>query len=144
MESVKIEDARRTISIAVIMRLMGNAFIALLTASFYSDTRSNLLRIDGGRPLLPYIIAALFIDSALTILWQLSKTVHTLHLGLYILAYGFGYMFYLIDVFNLLGAAVLGALLLAPIMWVIGLVPFIVCGIGRKRLTKALAGDKNE
>lgn len=143
MENKKLRSARSMIKTAVITRLIGNALLSLWTAAGYSEIKDNLLRIDSGAVILPYIIAALFADTFLTVLWLKNKLFHTIHLGLYIALYGFGYCFMIIDVMNLRSRAILAAFVLALFIWAAGLIPFIVCGIGRRKQTKALNGDDN-
>ena len=138
MENKKLRSARSMIKTAVITRLIGNALLSLWTAAGYSEIKENLLRIDSGAVILPYIIAALFADTFLTVLWLKNKLFHTIHLWLYIALYGFGYCFMIIDVMNLRSRAILAAFVF---IWAAGLIPFIVCGIGRRKQTKALNGD---
>lgn len=143
MEEKKLRSAGLIIKTAVILRIFGNALISLWTASGYSDIKDNLLRIDSGAVFLPYIIAALFADTVLTILWLKNKLFHTIHLVLYIALYGLGYCFLIIDVMDLRSTAVLAAFVITPFIWAAGLIPFIVCGVGRRKQTKALLGDEN-
>ena len=125
------------IKTAVILRLCGNFLIALMTVSGYSDNTENLMRINSGNTLLPYIIAAIIADTLLAITWTKSNTIYAIHLGAYILLYGLGYLLFLADIYNLHGIGALVGLMIAPFIWGAGLIPFIICGIGRKKLKKA-------
>lgn len=142
MENKKIRSAQLVISIAVILRLLVTALASLLLAYAYSDVQDNLSRIysshDSVIPIIALFVFGLFLDAALTIVWQYRPKLHTLHLVLYILSGGLFYGFLLIDVLNATGMGALGVLIfMAPCVWLAGLIPFIVCGIGRKKLTKA-------
>lgn len=53
-------------------------------------------------------------------------------------------MLYMVDVFKISGMGFVSVLFLyAPVIWVISLIPFIICGLGRSQLTKAIR-DKTE
>ena len=142
MADKKIPPANMSMKNSVILRLVGNALLSLWTAMAYSDTSENLIRIGTGDAYLPIIVAVLFVDTALTILWLKSYVVYSLHLGAYILLYGIGYLLFIVDTMNLQGIAAIVAVMFAPVLWVIGLIPFIICGSGRKRLKRALAEEQ--
>ena len=141
MNENKLRRAELTIKAAVILKLIGNALIALWTASSYSDTTDNLYRISRGGGQLALIVGGLFADTLLTVLWLKNKSFHTIHVWLYILLYGLAFIGLLVDLMNLYGANALGAIVVAPMLWAVGLIPFIVCGVGRRLRTKALRGD---
>lgn len=146
MNDKKIRSAQLVISIAAILRLLVTALASLLLAYAYSDVQDNLSRIYSSHgSMTPYVLVfvfGLFLDAFLTNTWRYRPKLHTLHLVLYILLGGIFYGFILIDVLNARGMGALEVLILmAPCVWLVGLIPFIVCGIGRKMLTKAKAAQ---
>ncbi len=141
MNENKLRRGELTIKAAVILKLIGNALIALWTALSYSDMTDNLYRISRGGGQLPMIVGGIFADTLLTVLWLKNKSFHTIHVWLYILLYGLAFIGLLVDLMNLYGANALGAVVTAPILWAAGLIPFIVCGAGRRSRTKAMQGD---
>lgn len=125
------------IKVAAILRLLIIAISALMLAYAYSDEHENMIRIFSKSSSLIYIISGFFLDAFLTIRWLYHPQIHTGHLVLYIFLGGHFYIFYFIDIFNLSNwGALAAAFEYMPLMWLIGLIPFILCGIGRKKLTK--------
>lgn len=144
MQEKKIRSARIIIKVSVILRLLWNTFLSVWMASSYSDLIDNLIRINYGGTDLPIVIAGLFIDTLLTILWLYKPTFHTIHLVVYILLGWLYYGWMLIDLMVLDGMGAAAALLfIMPFLCLIGIVPFIVCGVGRRMLTNALSESES-
>ena len=138
MNDKKIKSAQKTIRISVILRLLFTAVLMLLLANEYSYEHENVLRLYHGYIYrLIIIIFGFFFDTLLTILWLYRPKLHTLHLVLYVVFGGILYIVYVVDLFNTGGMGYMLAIFLAPFIWLIGLVPFIVCWVGRRNLTIA-------
>ncbi len=143
MQEKKIRSAKNIIKASVILRLLWNAFLANCMVSAYSDFTDNLVRISRGGAGLPIVIAGLLIDTILTVLWSYKRNIFTLHLVAYILL---GWLYYgkmLDEMWIISGVGGLALLIVVPFLCFIGVIPFIVCDDGQKKLAKALA-ERNE
>ena len=138
MENTELENAKKIINASVVIRLLGNAAMAgMLAYSFSSMVILHRAVFHADNDLLIAIIG-LLLDTLLTILWLRRKIFHTVHLILYILGgviYYYYYMSALTQGINI--AAVFFVVISIPVMWVVGLIAFIICGIGRKKRTEA-------
>lgn len=139
MNDEKIKSAQKTIRIAVILRLLLIALLALGLADSYSHEQENILRLYNENIYLCFIIPGFVVDMILTIIWLYRPKWHKVHLVLYVLLGGYFCFFYVFDVFNLYGIGEMVEFFIAPFIWLVGLIPFAVCGIGRDELTKAKA-----
>lgn len=155
MNENRIKSAETIIKNASILRLCITAGMAFMWAFRYADKQENLIRIHRESYSSLIIALGFILDLILTISWLKRPTLHTAHVVLYIMFGGIIYIQYFFDYYNALGyigLAAFGLIFFAAVVWVLGLIPFIVCGIGRSLLTKAkaeqeqvrLTGDKNE
>lgn len=160
MNNDKIKSSEKIINASVIIRLLIDAISALLMA--YSASKDVRLQLhNDGIFLLVPVFVAFSMDMIFTLLWRASAELNIFHLGCYVLFGGIFYAAY----FSLIFADSLDAELLnidaltidylgtvhIIIAWAIGLIPFIMYGIGRGKLKKAeaeqtvrLAGDEDE
>lgn len=136
----RVKSAETVIKIAVVLRLVIIAWTALKWAQAYADERENLERIyNNGGSFVAAIIPVFIADMILTVLWLYHTKVHTVHLILYSILGYFFYTGYFIDMYNVSSVwGMIGAMFIAPFLWAVGFVPFIIGGIGRGRLTKAI------
>lgn len=139
MQEEKIRSARSIIKAAVIMRLLWNAFLSVKMASSYIDQADNLMRISRGGYGLPIVIAGLLIDTILTVFWIHKPKIFTLHFVAYILLGWLYYGMMLAELWVISGGGGLALLIVVPFICFVGVIPFIVCDTGQKKLAKALA-----
>lgn len=121
---------------AVILRLVGNAAIAVFWAQSYSDGGEMLLRVYNGGLRTAVVISCLLLDTALTLMWQRYKQAYSAHLALYVWLGLIFYIFVQIDALNVYegGIGSIMFLFIGVIMMVVGAVPFMLFDIGRKKV----------
>lgn len=144
MNDKKVRSAETIIKVSAIMRMCMIAVLAFVLARKYADDYENIIRIykykDAGR--LVIVALSLVVDMIMTVNWIKRPKLHTAHMVLYMLFGGIIYTLYVIDyynILNLLPMSIIGVLYNAFYIWFIGLIPFIICGVGRCELTKAKA-----
>ena len=144
MDENKVESAQIAIDTAVMLRLLFIAWLAVMCARGYASEESNVFRMYRGGSTLMLFTPCLFADTALTILWRqhplsvLRRVLYTMHLVFYIVFGGFFYLTFFMDIWNVYGIGAIGLFFLIPLIWLLGLIPFIVYGRGRKKLKQAL------
>lgn len=145
MNERRIKSAKTMIKVAVILRLSVTAVLMLGLAYAYTDERENLLRSYQGTARLYIVIFGFFLDTLLAILWLYSPKIFKLHLVLN-LVLGCGlYGAYVVDFHNATGmGASLVAFFKSPFIWLIGLVPFIICEKGNSKLKMAEIAQNRE
>ena len=132
------------IRVAVILRLLFTAVLLLRLAYAYSDEHENLFRLYQGSKCLIIIVFGFLLDTILTILWLYSPIIFNLHLALNcILVWGL-YAVYSIDLINASGIAEMLAFGITPFIWLIGLIPFIICEKGNSKLKIAEIAQNRE
>ena len=144
MNTKKIRTAHRLIDCAAVLHLLHTAWLAVMLAHGYADDESNLFRMYRGSSLLIVLIFIFLLDTVTTFLWHSYKEIsqyqsmYTVHLTFYILAGGIFYHIFCTDIWNLHGFGTIALLILVPLIWLIGLIPFLIGGTGRRLLRKAL------
>lgn len=124
--------SERLINISVLSKLTVMALIALIAAFTYSDSMLVLERAYKNDFTICVVVAFIMLETLLTLFWKRSWIVLIVHLCLYAfpgsILYVFG-VFDLLDIGNGIGGLIV--FVIAPIVWGIGLVPFIIYGYGR-------------
>lgn len=139
MHEKNIRSAQAIIRIAAILRLLFIALLALKLAGAYADEHENIVRMYHENSNLGFLVPGFLLEMVLTVLWMRYPKLHTVHLVVYILIGGYYYLAYVFDAFNMYGLGALVAFFIAPCIWLVGLIPFIVCDVGRRKLKRAQA-----
>lgn len=132
-----IYTAERDMKTAVILRLLGNGLLAFIIASSYSGYYHIIRHLYFNRKgLLLIVIAVLIVDSVLPLLWRKSDKLFLAHKTAAIFAGGFHYMALLTVCLDV--RAALLALVFAPCLWLVGMLPFKMFNKADKQLKHAL------
>lgn len=140
----RVKSAQNLINFSSILRLCGIAALAFFWASSYSYP-SNLMKIYKESSHLIVVILGLALDVFLTVNWLKSPKLFKLHLKLYIFLGGIFYYIYSLDLLNSDFDDIWGsfaAIISTVFIWVLGLVPFIICGVNNNDLAKAEAEQR--
>lgn len=141
MNNNKIKSSETIIKVSAIIRMCIIAVLAFMLAYKYADGYENIIRIYKYKDAFRLVTIALsfVVDMIMTVTWIKRPKLHTAHMVLYMLFGGIIYMLYVIDYYNTLDIQpmiIIGVLYNAFLIWFIGLIPFIICGVGRCELTK--------
>ncbi|MBR1750807.1 MAG: hypothetical protein IJ740_08000 [Ruminococcus sp.] len=104
--------------IAVILRLMGNAFIAIICAGNYVEDRQVIRHVATGAT-ADVVLAIICIDSLIAIGWLAGETAMKFHFGVHILLF-------VVLVLAVISEADFVVVLIAGFVWLIIAFPFIL------------------
>lgn len=140
----RVKSAEGFIKFSSILRLCGITALALFWASSYAYP-GNLMKIYNESSHIIIVTLGVAADFYLTCNWLRSPKMYKLHLILYIFLGGIFYYIYSIDSLNADFEDFwdsFSAVFYAVAIWVTGLVPFILCGVGNNDLAKAEAEQR--
>ena len=144
MMNKKILGAKRCINVGIIIRLVINMMISVLIMRGYSLFDKQYEVITSDYLSLSILISVIIADTVLTVLWLYKIRFHTVHFVLQIL---FGWIYYLLlffdmslydesymDISHMIFSSHYFSLLI--VLFVIGIVPFILGATGRTIIKK--------
>lgn len=138
MDEISVNSAKKTIRIAVIFRLIYNVFLLWLCAKSYSNSWENLVRIYSNSSALVFILGFLAIDSLLTVMWIYKPKLYHLHMLLHGVLGPIFNLIFLADVTGFKGIGAIIIFFIAPFMWGLGWLTFMICRTGRKEMKLAM------
>lgn len=139
-----VKSAENFIKFSYILRLCGIALSALMWARSYAYPK-NILKVYNESSHLIIVILGFALDVFLTVNWLRSPKLYKLHVILYIFLGGIFYYIYSIDLLNADFEDFwdsFAAVFFTVVIWVTGLVPFIICKLGNNDLAKAEAEQR--
>lgn len=118
------------------MRLLITAVMMVALAYSYTNTETNLRRVFDGQNIMS-MVKGFAAETFLTLLWiyrldkhQFHFVLFIVHFVLYVIPGGALYLLYIADLMSLSGRDLLGDIIFGGPIWLMGLAPIIIYGVG--------------